>query len=178
MTLTQLVTPGVGGRLDVMNHAINMVNQNIGVLQHNLTRLFNIVGTLEQKINNLSQNGTVQLIKGSLNNAQRDELEVCTSTLTAELDLVQQLTEVRYLNTYIGYFKSLADVTVWMRANIPSDAPKFEHFIDFDILLAGICQIGVSSEEVRNKGVNAKRVKLSGKQYVVVMLFQRTHPED
>ena len=47
----------------------------------------------------------------------------------------------------VGYFKSLTDVTFWVRSNLPSDAPKFEHFIDLDILLAGIRQTGVSSEE-------------------------------
>ena len=34
--------------------------------------------------------------------------------------------------------KSLNDDTIWVRANLPSDALKFEHFIDLDILLAGI----------------------------------------
>ena len=38
----------------------------------------------------------------------------------------------------VGTFKSLTDVTVWLRENLLSDAPKFEHFIDLDILLAGI----------------------------------------
>ena len=32
-TLTQLVTPGAGGLLDSMNHAINTGDQKIGVLQ-------------------------------------------------------------------------------------------------------------------------------------------------
>ena len=78
----------------------------------------------------------------------------------------------------VGEFKSLTDVTVWVRANLPSDAPKFEHFIDLYILLAGIRQKGVSSEEVWNKEVNSEIVNRSEKQYVVVTSFQRTFPED
>ena len=65
-------------------------------------------------------------------------------------------------------FNSLTDVTVWVQENIPSDAPKFEHFIDLEILMAGIRHTGVSSEEVWNKEVQADRVKRSAKQYVVV----------
>ena len=65
-----------------------------------------------------------------------------------------------------------------MRANIPSDGPKFEHFIDLDILLAVILYTGVISEEVWNKEVHAERVKRSAKQSVVVTSFQRTSPED
>ena len=38
----------------------------------------------------------------------------------------------------VGDFKSFTDVTVWVRVNLPSDAPKFEPFIDLDILLAVI----------------------------------------
>ena len=68
----------------------------------------------------------------------------------------------------VGGFKSLTGVTFWVRANLPSDAPKFEHFIDLYILLAGIRQKGVSSEEVRNKEVHADRVKRSMKHSVVV----------
>ena len=34
--------------------------------------------------------------------------------------------------------KSFTGVTVCVRANLPSDNPKFEHFVDLDILLAGI----------------------------------------
>ena len=48
-------------------------------------------------------------------------------------------------NTMVGDFKSLTDVTVWVRYNISSDAPKYEHFIDFDNILAGIRQTGGSS---------------------------------
>ena len=77
-----------------------------------------------------------------------------------------------------GEFKSLTDVTVWVRANILSDAPKFKHFIDLDILLAGIQKIGVSSEEVRNKEVHDGEVKRSSKQSMVMASFQRTFPED
>ena len=57
-TLTQLLTPGAGGRLDSMYHAINMGDQNIGVLQHNLTGLCNIVGTLDHKMHYLTQHDT------------------------------------------------------------------------------------------------------------------------
>ena len=49
-------------------------------------------------------------------------------------------------NIVVGYFKSLTDVTVWVQANLPSDALVFEHYIDFEILLAGIWQTGVSIE--------------------------------
>ena len=73
VTLTQLVTPGAGGRLDVMHHALNMGYQNIGVLQQNLNGLCNLVGNLEQKMHLLSQNGTYQLIKGSSNNSPRED---------------------------------------------------------------------------------------------------------
>ena len=51
-------------------------------------------------------------------------------------------------NIVVGDFKYLTDVTVWVQTNIPSDTPKFEHFIDLDILLAGVIQIGVISKEV------------------------------
>ena len=78
----------------------------------------------------------------------------------------------------VGDFKSLTDVTVWVRLNIQSDTPTFEHFIDLDILLAGIRQTGVSSEKVRNKEFHAEILKRSAKQYVVVTSFQRTFPED
>ena len=46
-TLTQLNTPGVGGCLDSMHHALNMGYQNIGVMQQTLTDLCNVVRTLE-----------------------------------------------------------------------------------------------------------------------------------
>ena len=74
-------------------------------------------------------------------------------------------------------FKSLTDVTVWVRENLPSDAPKFEHFIDLYILLAGIQQTGVSSEKVQNKEFHTEKLKQSVNQSVVVTLFQRTFPE-
>ena len=78
----------------------------------------------------------------------------------------------------IGDFKYLTDITVWVRANFPSDAPGFEHFIDLNILLAGIRQTGVSSEEVRNKEFHDEGVKRLAKQYVLVKSFQRNFPED
>ena len=68
---------------------------------------------------------------------------------------MRQLTEGGGFNTVDGYFKSLTDVTVWVQAKLPSDDPKFEHFIDLDIILTGIRQTGVSNEEVRNKEVHA-----------------------
>ena len=138
VTLTQLITPGAGGRLDSMHHALNMGDQNIGVLQHTLTVLCNIVGTLEQKMYHLSQNGTAWLIKGSSTSAPRGDFEVQLSTLTAELDGVQQLTEGGGLNTVVEDLNSLTDVTVLVQANLPSDATKCEHFIDLDIILEGI----------------------------------------
>ena len=51
---------------------------------------------------------------------------------------MRQLTEGGGFNIVVGNFNSLTDVTVWVRENLPLDAPKFEHFIDLDILLAGI----------------------------------------
>ena len=72
----------------------------------------------------------------------------------------------------------MSDVNVWVRANLPSDTPKYEHFIDLEILLEGMFQTGVSSEEVRNKEVNAEIVKYSENQYVGATSFQRTSPED
>ena len=39
VTLTQIITPGVGDCLYPMHHALNMGDQNIGVSQHNLTGL-------------------------------------------------------------------------------------------------------------------------------------------
>ena len=62
-------------------------------------------------------------------------------------------------STAVGYFKSLTGVTVWLRANLPSDAPRFEHFIYLDIILAGIRQTVVISEEVRNKEVHFEIMK-------------------
>ena len=98
-TLTQLVTPGSGGRLDSMHHYLNMGDQNIGVLQQTLTVLCNIVGTLEHKMYHLSQNGTARLIKGSSTSAPRDDFEVRLYTLTAELDGVKNLSEGGGFNT-------------------------------------------------------------------------------
>ena len=91
---------------------------------------------------------------------------------------MRQLIEGGGFNTLVGEFKSLTDVNVWMQVNLPSDAPKFDHFVDLYILLAGIRKTGVSSEEVQNKEVHAKRVKRSEKQSVVVTSFQMTFPED
>ena len=70
--------------------------------------------------------------------APRNDFDVQISTLSAELYGVQQLKEGGGFNKVVGDFKSLPDVTVWVRANLPSYAPKFEHFIDLYILLAGI----------------------------------------
>ena len=72
---------------------------------------------------------------------------------------VLHLTEGGGLNTVVGDFKSLTDVNFWMRANIPPNIPKSDHFIDLDILLEGILQTGVISEEFWNKKVHAERVK-------------------
>ena len=92
-TLNQIVTRGSRRRLDSMNHAINMVDQHLGVLKHTLTGICNVVGTLEQKMHNIYQNDAAQFIKGSSNNAPRDGFEARISTLTADLDGVRQLTE-------------------------------------------------------------------------------------
>ena len=138
VTLTQLITPGAGGRLYSMHHDINMVDHNIGLLQKTLAGLCSVVGTLEQKMHHLSQNGIAQLIKVSSTSAPTGDFKSRLSTLTAELYGLWQLTEVGGFNTVVGYFKSLNDFTLWVRADISSDAPKFEHFIDLKILLAGI----------------------------------------
>ena len=114
VSLTQLVTPGSGGRLYDIHQALNTEDQNIGVLQQTLTGICNVVGTLDQKMHNMYQNGTVYLIGVSQNDAPRDDLEVRLSTLTEELDAVQKLTEGGSFNTVVGYFKSLTDVTVWV----------------------------------------------------------------
>ena len=45
-----------------MHQDLNMGDQNIGVLQHKLTGICNVVGTLEQNMHTLSKNGTAQLI--------------------------------------------------------------------------------------------------------------------
>ena len=47
VTITQLLTPGSGGRLYSMHHALNMGDHNIGVLKHTLTDLCNVAVTLE-----------------------------------------------------------------------------------------------------------------------------------
>ena len=126
----------------------------------------------------ISENGTSRLVKGSSTSSPRDDFEVHLSTLTADLDGVWQLMEGGVFSTAVGYFKSLTDVTVWLRANIPSYAPRFEHFIDLDIILAGIRQTGVSSEEVWKKQVHSEKVNCSANKSVVVTSFQRTSPED
>ena len=61
-TLTQFLTPGTGGRLDSMHHALSMGDHKIGVLQQKLTVLYNVVGTLEQNMYDLSQHDTAQSI--------------------------------------------------------------------------------------------------------------------
>ena len=86
----------------------------------------------------LSQNDIAQLIKDSSTIFPRDDFEVRILTLTSELDGVRHLTEGGGFNAVVGYCKSLTGVNVWVRANLPSDAPKFEHFIGLEILLAGI----------------------------------------
>ena len=91
-TLTFNVTTVAGGFLDSMHHTMNMGYQNIGVLQHTFTGICNVVRTLEQKMNNLSQNGTSHSIKFSSTSAPRDNLEVRLSTLTSELDGLWHLT--------------------------------------------------------------------------------------
>ena len=96
----------------------------------------------------LSQHDTSQSIKESSTIAPRNDFDVQLLTLAAELDGVRQLTEGSGYNTVVCDFKSLTDVTVWVQANIPSDAPRFDHFIDFYILLAGIQQTGESCSKV------------------------------
>ena len=118
-TLTQLLNPGAGIRLNSMNHAMNMGYQNIGVLQYILTGLCNVLGTLEQKMHYMSQNDTAQSIKDSSTIAPRDEFYVQLLTLAEKLDVVRQLTEGGGFNTVVGVFKSLTDVTVLVRADIP-----------------------------------------------------------
>ena len=73
---TKILTPGSGGRLDSMHHALNMGDQNIGVLQKTLTGFFNVVGTFEQKMYYLSQHDTAQLIKDSSKIAPIDDFDV------------------------------------------------------------------------------------------------------
>ena len=161
-----------------MYHAPNMVDKNIVVLQQTLTGLCNIVGNLEQKMNYLSQNDTAQSIKDSLIISTRNDFDVQLLTLAEELDGVRQLTEGGGFNTVVGEFKYLTDVTVWVRANILSDAPRFKHSIDLEILLAGIQKTGVSSGGSRNKEFHAERVKRSTNQSVGVTSFHRNFTED
>ena len=91
---------------------------------------------------------------------------------------MQQLTEGADFNTVVGDFMSLNDVTVWVRANFSSDAPKSEYFIDLDILLAGIRYTGVRSEDFQNKEFHAYIVKCLANKSVAVKSFQRNSPED
>ena len=70
-------------------------------------------------MNYLSQHETAQSIKDSSTIAPRDYFDDHLSTLAAELDQVRQITEGGGFNTVVGDFKSLTDVTVWVRANIP-----------------------------------------------------------
>ena len=121
-----------------MHHALNMRDQNIGVLQQTLTGLCNLVGTSEQTMHYLYQHDAAHLIKDSLIISPRNDFYVQLSTLPAELYGLWQLTEGGGLNTMVGDFKSLNDVTVWVQANLPSYAPKFYYCIDLNILLAGI----------------------------------------
>ena len=111
---TQHLTPVSEDRLNSMRHALNMGDQNIGVLQQTLTGLCNVVGTLEQKMHYLSQHDTAQSIKYNLTISLRDGFDVQLSTSSAELDGVRQLTELGGFNTVVGYFKSLTNVTVWL----------------------------------------------------------------
>ena len=83
-TFTQLLPKGSGGRIDSMHNALNMGDQNIGMLQLNLTVLCNVVETLEHKMNYLSQHETDQLIKDSSTIPPRDDFDVQLSELTAE----------------------------------------------------------------------------------------------
>ena len=99
----------------------------------------------------LFQNETAHLIKDSSTIAPRNDFDAHISTLVADFDGLWKLTERVGFNTVVVYFKSLTDVTVWEQANFPSGAPKFEHFIDLDILLEGIRKTGVSRKEVWNK---------------------------
>ena len=137
-SMNQLFTPGAGGCLYVMHQALNVEDQNIGVLQNTFTVICNVVITSEQKMHHLSQNSTAQFIRISSTNSPRGNFEVRLSTLTNDLDRVQHITGGDIFNAVVGYFKSVTDVTVWVQANIPSDNLKSEHFVDLDILLEGI----------------------------------------
>ena len=113
-----------------------------------------------------------------MTDAPRGDIKVRLSTFTAELGIVQRLTEGGGVNTVMVDFKSLTDVAVWVRSKRPSDTSKFEHFVDLGFLFAGIFHTGVSSKEVRKKKFHAERVKRSDKQSVVVTFFKRTSPKD
>ena len=88
-TLTQLLTPGSGGRLNSMHNDLNMGDQNIGLLQHNLTGFYNVVGTLEHNMHYLSQHDTAQSIKYILTIDPRNDFDVQLPELSAELDGVR-----------------------------------------------------------------------------------------
>ena len=100
-TLTQLLTPGAGGRIISMHHALNMRDQNIGVLQQTLTGLCNLVGTSEQTMHYLYQHDAAHLIKDSLIISPRNDVYVQLSTLPAELYGLWQLTEGGGLNKVV-----------------------------------------------------------------------------
>ena len=104
-SMTQLVTPKSGGCLDDIHQALNMGYQNIGGLQKALTGLCNVVGTLEQKMYHMSQNGIYQLIRGSSTDAPRYDIEVQLYTLIEELCRVQQLMERGSFNTVVVDFR-------------------------------------------------------------------------
>ena len=79
-------------------------------------------------MHHMSQNGTAQLIGGSLTDAPMDDLKARLSTLTAELDGVRQLTQGGGFNTsvgdvksltVVGHLKSLTYFNIWVRANLP-----------------------------------------------------------
>ena len=82
MSITQFFTTGAGGCLDAVHQALNMGDQNIGVLQQTLTGICNLVGTLEQNMHHVSHNGKDQLIRGSSNNSPGGDFELRISTFT------------------------------------------------------------------------------------------------
>ena len=71
--------------------------------------------------------------------------------MTSDLDGVRHITEGGGFKTVVVDFKSLVDVTVWVQANLPSDNPKIEHFINLDLLLSRMRQKGVIRKDVRSK---------------------------
>ena len=113
-TLTQLLTPGAGGHIESMHHALTMRYQNIGVLQQTLTGLCNVVGTLEKKMRYLSHHDTVQSIKDSFTIAPKNDFGVQLLTLSVDLDGMRQLSEGGGFNRVVGNFKSLTDFNVWV----------------------------------------------------------------